>query len=153
MATSKPRRRRFDRETLLQRGTLVGVLALCTVTLTAVFVGIVGLASGQTTALVARLPLYVLASAVVFLGTLLALDHTHRHGRTVLGQAVGIAIASFVAISLGVEGVVYALTHPEAVVASHLFVYLLSAAIIASGLGYWVVENRRDLRDIVTASR
>ena len=59
MATSKPRRRRFDRETLLQRGTLVGVLALCTVTLTAVFVGIVGLASGQTTALVARLPVVI----------------------------------------------------------------------------------------------
>jgi hypothetical protein len=54
---------------------------------------------------------------------------------------------------LGVEGVLYAWTHPGRVVASHLFVYLLSAAIIASGLGYWGVRNWHDVHDVVGYSR
>ena len=94
----------FDRGRLVGTGPLVAAIGGCTLVLTAVFVGVVALVSGETAGLVERLPLYVLASAVAFLAVLL--------------------------------------------VASHLFVYLLSAAVIASGLGYWAARNRRDVRDL-----
>ena len=138
----------LGREQLGQLGPLVGVIALCTAALTAMFVGVVGLASGQMTALVSRLPLYVLTSAVVFVGTLVVVDHGRYHGRTVLTSASVAGLAGFVTVSLGTEGVVYAVTNPGGVVTSHLFVYLLSAAIIASGMGYWVACNRREVRNL-----
>jgi hypothetical protein len=132
-------------------GPLVAAIAGCTLVLTAVFVGVVALASGQTAGLVGRLPLYVLATAVAFLAVLLAADHARTHGMTVLARAAGVAVVCFVTVSLGTEGVVYAVRYPETVVGSHLFVYLLSAAVIASGLGYWAARNRRDVRELASS--
>jgi len=150
MATS--RNSRFDRGRFAGTGRLVAAIGGCTVVLTAVFVGIVALVSGQTDGVVARLPLYVFVTAVAFLSVLLVADHARTHGVTVLARAVTVAIVCFVTASLGTEGVVYALRHPQTVVESHLFVYLLSAAVIAAGLGYWVARNRRDVRELVRSS-
>lgn len=130
-----------NREMMAQTGALIGV---CTVALTATFLGIVGLASGTVGGTVDRLPLYVLAGAVVFVGTLLVEDHAGQRGHKVLGLAVVASLAGFTLTALGAEGIIYALKYPGDVVASHLFVYLLSAAIIASGLAYWSVENWRE---------
>ena len=138
----------FDRGRLVGTGPLVAAIGGCTLVLTAVFIGVVALVSGETAGLVERLPLYVLASAVAFLAVLLVVDHSRTHGATVLARAATVAAVGFVTVSLGSEGVVYAARHPETVVASHLFVYLLSAAVIASGLGYWAARNRRDVRDL-----
>jgi hypothetical protein len=142
--------RLLDRGTLAQAGPLIGV---CTVALTAAFVGIIGLASGGTPGVVGRLPVYVLASAVGFVVALLAVDSGGANGMSALRRASAVGVGGFVMLSLGAEGVIYAATHPDAVVVSHLFVYLLSAAIIASGLGYWAVHNRRLVRALVRGSR
>ncbi|MEF8853839.1 MAG: hypothetical protein V5A44_09745 [Haloarculaceae archaeon] len=146
MATS--RNSLFDRGRLVGTGPLVAAIAGCTLVLTAVFVGVVALASGQTVGLVGRLPLYVLATAVAFLAVLLVADHDRTHGATTLARAVTAAAVCFVTVTLGTEGVVYTVRYPGTVVGSHLFVYLLSAAVIASGLGYWAARNRRDVRDL-----
>lgn len=133
-------RRFVDREAFARTGP---VIVVCTLALTATFVGVVGLVSGKAGGVVARFPLYVLAGAVVFVGALLVLEQSRHDGRTVLAGAALVGAVGFVLASLGTEGIVYALTYPDDVVASHLFVYLLSAAIIASGLGYWSVRNWR----------
>jgi FtsH-binding integral membrane protein len=146
MATS--RNSLLDRGRLAGTGPLVAAIAGCTLVLTAVFVGVVALASGQTAGAVGRLPLYVLATAVAFLAVLLVADHDRTHGATILARAITVAVCSFVTVSLGTEGAVYAVRYPETVVGSHLFVYLLSAAVIAAGLGYWAARNRRDVRDL-----
>jgi hypothetical protein len=138
-----------ERDVLVRTGSLI---AGCTVALTVAFLGVVGLVSGNTAGLLTRLPLYVLASSVVFIATLLLLDDTRRSGQEVLVQAVLAGVGGFVVIALGVEGIVYAVTHPSQVVASHLFIYLVSASIIASGLGYWSVRNWRDVGKLVEQS-
>jgi hypothetical protein len=139
----------LDRDGLGQSGPLLTGIGVCTALLTASFLGMVALAAGAATGLVARMPLYVLGSSVSFVGVLLAVDDRHRDGSVVLARASGAAVTTFVLGVLGAEGVVYALTSPEAVVASHLFVYLLSAAIIASGLGYWGVQHWGEVRSVV----
>lgn len=147
MALSRNRLQNTD--VLARTGSLI---ALCTVALTAAFVGVLAIVSGETAGAVGRLPLYVLASAVVFVATLLAADETGTEGLTALVRAAVAGVGGFVLLALGVEGIIYAVTNPDAVVASHLFVYLLSAAIIASGLGYWSVRNWRDVTAAVSTS-
>lgn len=129
-----------------QTGPLVAGIGACTALLTASFLGMVGLASGDAVGVLARMPLYVLGSSVAFVGVLLAVDDYNQDGQLVLVQAAVAGVGTFVLGILGGEGVLYAMTNPEAVVASHLFLYLLSAAIIASGLGYWGMEHWRDVR-------
>lgn len=121
--------------------------------LTASFVGVVGLVSGSASGVVGRLPLYVLVSSVAFVAALLVADQRYRRGPAVLGRAVAAGLGTFAVASLGSEGVLYAVTNPEAVVTTHLFVYLLSAAIIASGLGYWALRHREDLRGLADRGR
>jgi len=144
MATSG--NRPIDRDVLVETGSVIGV---CTVTLTTSLVGLVGLLSGEASGVLTRLPLYVLVSSVAFIVALVVMDHSRYHGRTVLIRALVTGGVGFVVFGLGAEGIIYALTHPEQVVVSHLFVYLLSAAMIVSGLGYWGVRNWRELGDMV----
>lgn len=143
---------RSGREILVESGPLLALVGACTALLTAAFVGVVGVASGNATGLVARLPLYVLAGAVIFVGVLFTYEGQRLDGRTTLGRSVVCALAGFALVALGGEGVVFALTHPDLVVASHLIVYLLAAAVIASGLGYWLVRHWREVTRTVDAS-
>ncbi len=85
----------------------------------------------------------------LFTAVLLVVDHSRTHGLTILGRAVVVAVLCFLTVSLGTEGLVYTVRYPRTVVGSYLFVYLLSAAAIASGLGYWAARNRRDVRELV----
>lgn len=139
-------KRLVARSPLARTGPVLGVW---TALLTATFLGVVGLASGTVGGLLSRLPLYVLGSAVTFVGILLVLDHTRYQAWTVLVRAVGGTVAGFVLSTLAAEGVIYTLTSPESVVASHLFVYLLSAALVTTGLWYWSVRNWSDVNTLV----
>ncbi|MFC7197108.1 hypothetical protein ACFQL4_24765 [Halosimplex aquaticum] len=94
----------------------------------------------------------MLAGSVGFVAALLAAEHSEYYGREALVTATCVGIVGFVMIGLGTEGVVYGLTNPDAVVASHLSAYLLSAAMIASGLGYWTVRNWRDVTRVMNKS-
>lgn len=140
----------YIERTGLGSGSLVAGIGVCTALLTASFLGMVGLASGSAVGLVARMPLYVFGGSVSFVGALLVADDP-EDGAVVLARAAGAAIVTFALAVLSAEGVVYALTEPGAVVASHLFVYLLSAAVIASGLGYWGVRHWDGVRTAVGA--
>ncbi|MFB6139072.1 MAG: hypothetical protein ABEJ26_01395 [Halosimplex sp.] len=146
MATSQGR---FEREVLVRAGPLIGATTLA---LTAAFLGVVGIVSGSATGIVGRLPLYVLAGSVGFVAALLTAEHSEYYGREALVSAAVVGVVGFVMIGLGTEGVVYGMTNPDAAVASHLSVYLLSAAMIASGLGYWTVRNWHDVSRAVQTS-
>jgi hypothetical protein len=119
--------------------------------LTAVFLGGVALVAGRAAGFVARLPLYVLASAVAFIAVLLVADHARTHGTAILARAAGVALVGFATVSLGTEGVVDALRYTDTVVYSHLFVYLLSAAVVVVGVGYWAARNYRDVRSLAAS--
>ena len=122
---------------------LVSVVVFSLV-LTAAFVGLVGLLTGEAVHTADRLPLYVLAGAVAFLLALLKLDSREVDGLVVLLSTTGIGIGVGILVGLAGEGVAYATAQPEAVLTSHLLVYFLAASIICSGLGVWSVRHWRE---------
>jgi len=131
----------IDQDIVGEAGPLVAGVGVWTALLTASLLGVVGLVSGTVVGLFARLPLYVLGGSVSFVVVLFVLNRGTRDVRATLARAVGAALATVVLGLLGAEGVVYALTDPGSAVLSHLFVYLLSTALVVAGLGCWSVRN------------
>ncbi|WP_335999817.1 hypothetical protein [Halorientalis halophila] len=140
MATA--RGRRFDAESIGRAGALV---ATCTLILTASFVGLVALVSGETAGLSQRLPVYVLGMATAFVGAVLLTEAQGLDGRTVIAAAGATALGTFVVLTLGGEGVLHAIQNPEALVTSHLLFYFLAAGMIATGFGYWGINHWNEL--------
>lgn len=122
-------------------GRLGPTLAGSTLALTMAFMGLVSLASGPVPGLSGRIPYYVLAAAAVFATALMVLEGHWRDGRNLLGIAVGVAVAAFVVLGLGAEGLVYAARNPAVAFSAQRFLYLLSAALVTTGLGYWTANH------------
>lgn len=131
-----------DKARFHRAGALV---AASTLVLTASFVGFVGLATGAVAGTLSRLPAYVLALAVAFVGTLVYYEETGRRYSRSLRAAGYVAAASFLLVGFGGEGIVYVLVAPGEVFGTRLFAYLLSAGLIGSGVGYWGWRNWRAL--------
>ncbi|MFW6449000.1 MAG: hypothetical protein ACOC0X_05610 [Halobacteriota archaeon] len=129
------------RRNLLRSSLLV---AGFTVVLTTNFVGLMALLTEQPESVSGRIPYYVLAGAVVFVAVILELEGVGHDGRTVLSAAVTAGVVGVVLIGLGLEGLRFAWSNPEALIASQLLVYFLAAAAIATGLGYWVLRHWRE---------
>lgn len=120
------------------------LVAAFTVVLTANFVGLMGLLTEQPPAAGGRVPFYVLAAAVVFVAAILLLETVGYDGRTVLTASMTAAVLGFVLVGLGVEGVIFAVANPDAIIASQLLIYFLAAAVIATGVGYWGLRHWRE---------
>ena len=122
-------------------GRLAAIVALSTVALTASFVGLVALVTGSVDGTLSRLPIYLLVTAAVFVAAVVLFEESRHEGRGVLVAAALTAAATLFVVGFGGEGVVYALANPEAAIRSQLFTYLLSAALIGTGVGYWGWRN------------
>lgn len=144
MATAN--RNRFDTEAVGRAGALV---AVCTLVLTASFVGLVAIVSGQVADISLRLPAYVLAMAAAFVGTIVLLEAQQYDGPTIIVSAGTVALGTFATVTLGGEGVVYAVRNPEQVVASQFLLYFLAAGLIGTGLGYWGIKHWQELMNDV----
>lgn len=134
--------RRSARPALARVGTLV---AGCSVALALAFFGVIAVATGGTAGTADRLPFYVLAAAVTFAAALVGLDRRARDGRNLLAVALAGAVAAFVLVSLGVEGVAYGVQRPAEALSARRLMYLLAAAMVSTGLGYWTVNHWREL--------
>lgn len=134
--------RTHRRERTLRLG---GVVLSSTLGLTMAFFGIVALVTGNAGGALGRLPLYVLGMAATFVGALVVLEELHAEAGTILVAAAVLSAANFLLLSLAAEGLVFALRHPSAVVSSHQFVYVLSAGMIATGLGFWLARHRGEV--------
>ncbi len=126
---------------------VAALVAGSTLALTACFVGLLAAATGQVEGVGSRLPAYVLAMAVAFVATVVRLELEGYDGRPIIVSASGVAVAAFVLVTLGGEGLTYAVRNPEAVVGSQLLLYLLAAGLIGSGLGYWGVRHWREFAE------
>lgn len=132
-------------ETNRQYFARVGLLIVgCTVLLTASFYGVVALLEGQLTSVGDRLPAYLLVTAVAFVGTVVLLEAYESSGRTIIVTATIMGLLTAVIVPLGVEGFLYALDNPDEVLNSRLFLYLLAAALIGTGVGYWGLNHWRE---------
>lgn len=130
-----------DRDVLARRAPVIGGFL---VLLAGLGVGVVSFDGGATAGFERRIPIYVLAGAVLFVGGLLAMRYSPRDGATVLRRATGAGFLGFVAVGLWSEAVVYGLI----VVAPELSLYVVSAAVLACGLGYWSVRSWQSVDDL-----
>lgn len=127
-----------DHPVLARIGALV---VACSLALTLAFFGLIALGTGSAAGLSGRVPFYVLASAVTFAAALIGLDRRNWDGRDLLAFSIVLAVVAFVLFTLGLEGVVFAITHPGESLGSRRFLYLLAAAMVATGFGYWFVSH------------
>lgn len=135
--------RAYSRERAYRLG---GVVVGSTLTLSASFFGVVAMATGEAGGALGRMPYYILATAAAFVGALVLLEEWRLDGETVLRVSAGVAAAAFLLVGLSVEGVVFVLRYPDAVVSSQLFVYVLSAGMMATGIGFWTARHYRELK-------
>ena len=123
---------------------LGAIIVASTVLLTAALYGLLAfLAPGPVPGLFARVPWYVVAAAVIFVGTIVLLEQYDAGGRTVMLTAVVTGATGFVAVTLAAEGVRYAAVTPGLVL-SQLLVYLVAAGLTATGIGYWALNHWRE---------
>lgn len=120
------------------------LVAVSTVLLTADFVGVLALLSGNAAGLDDRFPVYVLVMAIAFVITIVGLAHYDAEGRTVLSAATGVSVLALVAGALAGEGVRYAVREPATVFDVQLLFYLLAAGLIGTGLSFWTVNYWRE---------
>jgi hypothetical protein len=124
----------------------IGALIVsCTLLLTAAFVGFIAGLSGEVHGFESRLPWYLVGAAVVFVGTLVLLELNDAGGRTIIVSSLVVGALSFVLLFLGVEGVVFTIDHTATVVYdSRLILYFFSAALVATGVGFWGLRHWRE---------
>lgn len=144
----RPTRREPDPSVYGRLGALV---VGCTTALTLSFVGLVSLATGDAANIGGRVPFYVLGTAIAFVATILVVDGPRRDGRAVLVVAGVVAATTFVLLSLGAEGLLYTLSHPDTVLVSRSGLYLVAAGLIGTGVGYWALRHWRELAATVRA--
>lgn len=122
-----------------------GIVVGCTFALTASFFGAVAIVTGEANGLAGRLPFYVLGAAIVFVVALVVLDDLLVDGVAILQGAGGVGVGAFVFFTLGVEGIAFAVSDPGKVVATQLFLYVVAAGMIASGIGFWAIRHGKSL--------
>jgi len=135
--------RRWGKATLARAGIFV---AVSTVALTAAFLGVVGLLTGEVTGLTGRLPFYVLVTALAFVGAIVLLEESRNEALQVLVIAGVGGLFTFLLVTFGGEGLTFLLQNREEVVASQLLFYILAAGLIGTGLGYWALNHWPELR-------
>lgn len=118
-----------------------------TVVLTTNFIGLMALFTGEAAGTTGRLPWYVFLTAVVFVAVIIVMEAADAEGRLVIRAAVTTAVIGFILIVFAGEGIIYAFEQPGDVFTSRLLLYFLSAAVIATGLGYWVLRHWREFSD------
>lgn len=131
-----------DAETLL---TIAGLIVGSTAILTAAFVGILGLVTGEVTDIGARLPFYAVLGGLLFVASVIALTRLNSPAHTVVIGSTGITAVGFTFIFLDGEGILFAVNNPDTVFSSQLVWYLFTAGLIATGLAYWLVNYWREL--------
>lgn len=122
------------------------VVSVAAVVLTATFIGLVALVTGEAVKLFERLPVYVLVGAASFVGAVVWIEETWPHLGRALPTAAAVGAVVSVTLGLGTEGLLFALNKPGKVIGSHLLTYLLAAGLIGAGLSYWSWRNRGILR-------
>lgn len=128
-------------------GRAVIVIGVSTFVLTAAFLGVLSLMTGGVVDVGDRLPFYLVLAGAAFVGTVVVLEEHGAEAEVILVTAVITGVLSLAAVSLGVEGVMFAVNNPDRVFVSQLVLYLVAAALIGTGLAYWGINHWREFTD------
>ncbi|WP_135661560.1 hypothetical protein [Halorhabdus rudnickae] len=121
----------------LQLGSFVTV---CTIVLVVVFVGIGALVEGVA-GFEDRVPFYVLTMALSFLASVVAFDAELANSRASLPWACAVGLGTFALVSLMGEGTAYVVQRPDGLALAEVAFYVLAAALVSCGIGYWSLQN------------
>lgn len=130
-----------DRDFLTRAILLIGG---STVVLTASFVGLLAVISGEAEGIGSRVPYYLVVLGIAFVGTIVLLEEHGTESRVIIVTAAVISLLAFVATSLTAEGALFAYRFPEEVFVSQLVYYFVAAALIGTGIGYWAIQHWRE---------
>ncbi len=122
---------------------LVGLIAGSTLLVTSSLVGVLALTEGLVGGLGGRIPYYVLAAAIVFVGLLVALELELADGARIITTSAVVAVVALIAISLSIEGLLFGLEYPDRLF-SNLLPYFLAAGLISTGLIIWALRHWRE---------
>jgi len=131
----------FRRDVLPKAVALVGASTLL---LTMAFLGVLAVLQGGNPGIGGRVPIYLLLAAAVFVTFVVLLEQRDLDGRTVLVSTTSLAVATGILAWLIGEGLVYVWNARGSIVASHLIVYLVAAAVACTGLFYWTLNHWRE---------
>lgn len=120
------------------------VIAGCAVVLTASFLGLLAIVSGEVDGFQSRIPWYLLLASIVFVGTIVILENYGADGREIILTSTVSAVTGLVVGFLGIEGVIFTVRFPEDVFVSRLVVYFLAAGLIGTGIAYWSLRHWRE---------
>jgi hypothetical protein len=132
-----------DTEEFLARVGLPVVASTAVFTLA--FFGILALVTGQTPRLGLRVPVYAFGGATTFVGAIVGLEQLRRDGRAVIVVASALAIGTLGTLLLCGEGALYVARNAGTLVESRLFLYLIAAGLVSTGLVYWSVSYQDSL--------
>jgi drug/metabolite transporter (DMT)-like permease len=131
-----------DPRTYYKRGALI--MGSSTLILTFSFIGILALVSDEIVGFTDRVAWYIIAAALVFATIILLLERQESSGRTIIVSALVSSVVSFVVLSLAIEGLLFAVNHPEAVITSKLVLYMFAAGLFGTGITYWGINHWRE---------
>lgn len=131
-----------DPQRFYKRGAII--ITSSTLVLTLTFLGVLAVMAGSVSGFSGRVPWYVLVAAAVFAGVILLMEWNETAGRIIIVSAAVSSALSFVVLSLAVEGVLFAIEHPEEVITSQLVLYFVAAGLFGTGLAYWGINHWRE---------
>lgn len=121
-----------------------GLIAVCTLLLTASFVGVLAVTTNGLAGISNRVPWYILVAAIVFVGTIVLLEREQIEGSTIITTAFFVSLFGSGIVLLAVEGVQFTLDNPDLVFGSQLVLYFLAAGLVGTGVGYWAINHWRE---------
>lgn len=123
------------------------IIAVFTLVLTASFVGILAVLSGQMQAYEGRIPWYLVGAALTFVSVIILLEVNKAPGQTIIVTAVVVGAITFLGLFLSVEGFAFAIHNPEIIILEQLGLYFFAAALVATGIGYWGLKHWREFTE------
>jgi hypothetical protein len=124
-------------------GMAVGLIAGSTLLVTSSLVGILAVTEGLVDGFGGRIPYYVLAAAMVFVGLLVALELELDDGARIITTSSVVATVALVVVSLSIEGLLFGVEFPDRLF-SNLLPYFLAAGLISTGLIIWALRHWRE---------
>ena len=136
MADSAARRWFFRR--------VVVVIAVCTLLLTAAFIGVIAHLTQPVTGLFDRVPYYLVVGALLFVGTIVLFEESVDDGSRIIVSALVTSLFGFALVGMAAEGIRFSVMNPGQIVTSQLVLYLFAASLIGTGVGYWALNHWRE---------
>lgn len=124
-------------------GIAIGLVFASTLVLASAMLGGLALLTATAPAIESRVPFYLLGGAGVFTALIIWLERQIDDGLTIITVSIAVGVVGTITIALGVEGLLLGYRDPDRML-SHLFVYLLAAGLISTGVIFWAVRHWRE---------